>query len=31
LGISNDYTSEPGIGIEKMDTTYFTRLVLTWQ
>ena len=31
LGISNDYNSEPGIGVEEMDTTYFTRLVLSWQ
>ncbi|MEO7599823.1 MAG: DUF481 domain-containing protein [Opitutus sp.] len=31
LGISNDYNSQPGIGIDKLDTSYFTRLVLTWQ
>jgi hypothetical protein len=31
LGISNDYNSEPGVGVEEMDTTYFTRLVLSWQ
>ena len=31
MGISNDYNSEPGIGIEKLDTSYFTRLVLSWQ
>ena len=31
LGLSNDYNSEPGIGVEEMDTTYFTRLVLSWQ
>ncbi|HVU25541.1 MAG TPA: DUF481 domain-containing protein [Opitutus sp.] len=30
LGISNDYNSKPGPGIEKLDTTYFTRLVLTF-
>jgi hypothetical protein len=31
LGLSNDYNSEPGLGIEKLDTSYFTRLVLSWQ
>jgi Protein of unknown function, DUF481. len=31
LGISNDYNSEPGTGVEKLDTSYFTRLVLTWK
>lgn len=31
LGISNDYNSEPGLGIEKLDTSYFTRLILSWQ
>jgi putative salt-induced outer membrane protein YdiY len=31
VGISNDYNSKPGIGVEKLDTSYFTRLVLTWQ
>jgi hypothetical protein len=31
MGISNDYNSEPGIGIEKLDTSYFTRLILSWQ
>ncbi len=31
VGISNDYNSQPGLGVEKLDTTYFTRLVLTWQ
>ncbi|MCF3651548.1 DUF481 domain-containing protein [Synoicihabitans lomoniglobus] len=30
LGLSNDYTSEPAPGVEKMDTTYYTRLVLNW-
>lgn len=30
LGISNDYNSQPGTGVEKLDTSYFTRLVLTW-
>ncbi len=30
-GVSNDYNSEPGVGVEKMDTTYFTRLVLSWR
>lgn len=30
LGISNDYNSQPGAGVEKLDTTYFTRFVLNW-
>jgi len=31
LGVSNDYTSQVGAGVEKMDTTYFTRFVLNWK
>jgi putative salt-induced outer membrane protein YdiY len=31
IGVSNDYQSEPGPGIEKLDTTYYTRLLLDWQ
>lgn len=31
MGVSNDYNSTPGFGVEKMDTTYFTRLVLSWR
>jgi hypothetical protein len=31
LGLSNDYSSQPGTGVEKLDTTYFTRFVLSWQ
>jgi hypothetical protein len=31
LGLSNDYTSKVGPGIERLDTTYFTRFVLTWE
>ena len=31
LGVSNDYNSEPGKNIDKLDTTYFTRLVLSWK
>ena len=31
MGISNDYNSQPGIGISKLDTSYFTRLILSWQ
>jgi hypothetical protein len=31
LGISNDYTSKVGPGIERLDTSYFTRFVLTWE
>jgi putative salt-induced outer membrane protein YdiY len=28
LGVANDYNSNPGEGIQKLDTTYFTRLML---
>jgi hypothetical protein len=31
LGVSNDYNSQPPVGTEKLDTAYFTRLVLNWQ
>ncbi len=31
LGVSNDYDSKPGAGVKKLDTTYFTRLLLDWQ
>ncbi len=31
LGVNNDYTSKPGKGVEKLDTGYFTRLVLNWK
>ena len=31
LGVSNDYNSKPGKGVDKMDTAYFTRLVLNWR
>ncbi len=31
LGVTNDYTSQPGAGVEKLDTTYFTRFVLGWK
>lgn len=30
LGVSNDYNSKPGAGVDKLDTFYFTRLVLNW-
>lgn len=29
MGVSNNYTSQPGVGVEKLDTTYFTRFVLS--
>ncbi|HEY1848231.1 MAG TPA: DUF481 domain-containing protein [Opitutaceae bacterium] len=29
-GISNNYNSRPVGGVDKLDTLYFTRLVLTW-
>jgi hypothetical protein len=31
IGVSNDYNSKPPAGSEKLDTTYFTRLVLNWK
>jgi hypothetical protein len=31
LGVSNDYNSKPGMGIERLDTSYFTRFVLNWR
>ena len=31
VGVSNDYNSKPGKGVDKMDTSYFTRLVLNWR
>ena len=30
IGLSSDYNSKPGVGIEELDTSYFTRLVLNW-
>jgi putative salt-induced outer membrane protein YdiY len=31
MGINNDYNSKPGAGVERLDTGYFTRLVLNWK
>ena len=31
LGVSNDYNIKPPRGVERLDTAYFTRLVLHWQ
>jgi hypothetical protein len=31
LGVNNDYNSKPGLGVEKLDTGYFTRFVLNWR
>jgi hypothetical protein len=31
IGVSNDYNSQPPRGFEKLDTSYFTRLVLNWE
>ena len=31
MGVSNDYNSKTGPGVDKMDTAYFTRLVLNWR
>jgi hypothetical protein len=30
LGMSNNYNSKPVGGVDKLDTLYFARLVLTW-
>jgi hypothetical protein len=30
FGVSNDYRSEPPGGLKEMDTTWYTRLVLSW-
>jgi len=31
FGLSNDYNSKPGAGVKKLDTGYFSRLVLNWK
>jgi len=31
LGVANDYTSKPAVGKRRLDTTYFTRFVLSWK
>jgi hypothetical protein len=31
MGIANDYNSKPAPGTKRLDTTYFTRLVLNWK
>ena len=31
MGVVNDYTSKPATGKDRLDTTYFTRLVLNWK
>jgi hypothetical protein len=31
LGVTNDYNSRPPKTLEKLDTSYFTRLVLDWE
>ncbi len=31
LGVANDYQSVPPAGTERLDTTYFTTLLLNWQ
>jgi putative salt-induced outer membrane protein YdiY len=31
LGVNNDYNSKPGKNVQKLDTGYFTRLVLNWR
>lgn len=31
VGVSNDYNSAPPAGLDNLDTSYFTRLVLNWK
>jgi hypothetical protein len=31
MGVSNNYSNRPGAGIKRLDTTYYTRLLLDWQ
>jgi hypothetical protein len=31
LGVATDYNSQPGKGVSRLDTTYFTRLALSWK
>ncbi len=31
IGVNNDYNSMPGAGVKKMDTTYYTKFVLSWE
>ena len=31
IGVNNDYNSKPGPGVDKLDTSYFARLVLNWK
>lgn len=31
VGVANDYNSVPPAGTERLDTTYFTSLILNWQ
>jgi hypothetical protein len=31
LGLNNDYNGKPGKGVKRLDTGYFTRLVLNWK
>ncbi|GAB5562487.1 MAG: hypothetical protein SynsKO_41340 [Synoicihabitans sp.] len=30
IGISNDFRSEPPVGLDELDTTWYTRMVLSW-
>lgn len=31
FGVNHDYNSQPGPGVKKLDTTFYTRMVLSWQ
>lgn len=31
VGVNNDFTSQPGVGVDKLDTTYYGKFVLKWE
>ncbi|MFM8354301.1 MAG: DUF481 domain-containing protein [Gammaproteobacteria bacterium] len=31
LGMNNDYHNRPPHGVDSLDTTYFTSLILSWR
>ncbi len=31
IGVANDYVSEPQVGKKKLDTTYYTKFLLSWK
>ncbi len=30
IGLANDYNSKPAAGVKKLDTSYYTRMILSW-